>query len=89
MVSDRDGANMQGMCNLHLPLHWDDGEQWLARIKIPWPSWAPGPLICLDEEVRSEFGMLQIARRVLGQLVPRAWLPPGPIGECKQAGKCV
>lgn len=62
-------------------MQWDDGTRWLARIKIPWPSQVPLPLIGLNEFVRNEYANMKIARRLLGDLIPNVWLPRTPIGE--------
>lgn len=69
-------------------MQWSDGARWLARIKIPWPRQVPSPLIGLDEFLRNEYANMQIARRVLGDLIPKAWLPRTPIGETSPPTGC-
>lgn len=69
-------------------MQWSDGPRWLARIKIPWPGQVPLPLVGLDDFLRNEYANMQIARRVLGDLIPKAWLPLTPIGKSRRYVSC-
>jgi hypothetical protein len=76
-----DGVMLNGGLNVHLPMEWDDGVRWLARIKTK-KIWNPEvPDAQVRDEVENEFANLAVARRLLGPLVYQAWLPPAPV--CK------
>jgi hypothetical protein len=80
---DRKGVVIQGGLNVHFPMTWSDGTQWLARIKIkqPWSCDEPLSDEQLKDDVARELASLQMARRLLGDLVYQAWGPPAPIRE--------
>lgn len=69
-------------------MEWDDGVRWLARIKIAWTRWSAKPLLGLDKYVQNEYAITHAARRILGDLVPRAWLPRAPISEFTSLHVC-
>lgn len=84
-AQDQNGVDLQGACNVHLPMEWNDGTRWLARVKIAWPEWMIEPRPFLADHVRNEWAYMQIARGVLGDLVPQAWLPRSPIRKSTAA----
>lgn len=91
VLVDRNGVVIQGGLNVHLPMTWSDGTEWLARIKIkqPWNCDEPVSNEQLKDGFDKELASLQMARRILGDLVYQAWRPPAPIRKWNLPGPCL
>lgn len=67
-----------GGCNIHVPLLFDDGVRWLARVRLNLYD-------CDQAEsramMRSDYEAISALRRVAPESVPKAYMPEEQTGE--------
>ncbi len=66
-----DVTRMQGGINTHMPVTFDDGVQWLVRVRHP--SVRTAPKAVSDRTMLSEIETMRAVAKVGGPLIPQVW----------------